>query len=228
MCHQQRNRRRVKSIVRIRPLRCSVLTFLVLSKLLLQSVLVHLASLAVYVFFKLFINLLIGSTSLLIKQHRLAPPLSKPGSSKLRSTPTPSVASHSSLPSQSKKSHSRSRSPSQRSDSSEDSHYNSRSNASSVGSRAGFSPTLPSAESIGRNANRNKAATGKVTGTGPPIKRAPPTLPRIPSPPRTVPPPAPAPVPQRRAVDTSTYFVGTYISCIMHTFLPNVHYFSRY
>lgn len=128
--------------------------------------------------------------------------------SKLHSTPTPSVASH-----VSKNSHS----PSAHSDSSED-EGESVGEAESHSSVLGInSPSLPSAESIGRGRSKSTTLTGslgegsngvtkakKVTGTGPPTKKS--SVPRLPSP-RVLPPP----VTIRR--DT-TYLVGMFILCL--------------
>lgn len=107
----------------------------------------------------------------------------------MRSTPTSSAASQASL-SFSKQSPSRSRSPSDGSDSTVNSPSQGAtpSNTSSVG----FSPTLPSAEIIGKNRKN-----GKATGTGPPARPVP--VPHLPSP-KSIPPP-----PVRRE---SNYLMG--------------------
>ncbi|KAI5124459.1 hypothetical protein M0805_008343 [Coniferiporia weirii] len=129
--------------------------------------------------------------------RRLAPPGSNPKlPSKLRATPTPSVASHVSK-------NSRSRSPSAQSDSSDADADSAMEAGSSV---VGLSPSLPAAETIGRGQLKGRSKTGsftngsssagangnakskKVTGTGPPVKKPPqPPAPRLPSPKPTVP-----------------------------------------
>lgn len=110
--------------------------------------------------------------------------------SKLHSTPTPSVASH-----VSKNSHS----PSAHSDSSEE-EGESVGEAESHSSVLGMnSPSLPTSESIGRGRSKSNTITSnlgdvsngatkakKVTGTGPPTKKA--SAPRLPSP-KILPPP---------------------------------------
>ncbi|THH11781.1 hypothetical protein EW145_g418 [Phellinidium pouzarii] len=134
--------------------------------------------------------------------RRLAPPGSNPRpSSRLRGTPTPSVASLVSK-------NSRSRSPSAQTDSSDaevDSAVEAGSHSSVIGA---LSPSLPAAESIGRGQVKGRSKAGslsngsvtgnakakKVTGTGPPVKKPPPPPPtpvqRLPSP-KTLLPPAP-------------------------------------
>ncbi|KAH8120552.1 hypothetical protein DFH11DRAFT_72906 [Phellopilus nigrolimitatus] len=132
--------------------------------------------------------------------HRLGLPGSNPkSSSKLRSTPTPSVASLVSKNSRSPSAHSDS------SDSDADSAGEAESHSSVVGE---LSPSLPAAESIGRNNALGRSRPGsftsgtgsvgggangkakKVTGTGPPAKKLPPQVHRLPSP-KTLPPPVP-------------------------------------